>query len=311
MVPTNLLARMASSDIFRYAAFAFASSILAADNQDNHTSLYLDRCYRRLRQALSGPLSIDLAYAIYLLAIFSIAYADPVPHLVALAKIICALQLDPWTESSFWISIKYTEALQHFSCRLGHQLLSGDRVTEPIRTGYNLVRGLRKRFSEYPGFSKTVYFLHYTHALLLLNGDLDGDDIGTANELSLITTELRQITREIRPDCDFGNFRTDLERLQTNGTPVDGYTYENSIFQLQSYICSEILTQLLENVERESSEIEAPSLDLFRLVNWINILKSRGDPVELEKLEVLLLFILGIVWNRSQFPEGNFPCTTS
>ena len=77
IVPLSQLPRLAASDIFRSAAFAFASSILNAENATDHSLLYLDRCYSGLRKALYGPVSIEILYATYLLAKFSMRDSDP------------------------------------------------------------------------------------------------------------------------------------------------------------------------------------------------------------------------------------------
>jgi hypothetical protein len=66
ILPRSRMPLLLSSDILRYAALALASS-RRPTNSTPHTFQYLDRCYRRMREALSGPVSIDLAYTSYLL----------------------------------------------------------------------------------------------------------------------------------------------------------------------------------------------------------------------------------------------------
>jgi len=167
MTPNTLMPRLVASNTFRYAACAFASSILRAESSALHTSLYLDRCYKQLRKALSGPLSIDLGYAVYLLAHLSTPCGDPIPHLAALSEIVPRLRDHDAVD---WLAGKYKEVLDLFRCRICDSWMEVGRITEQVGRVYEILRSTWRSLPDHVEFLSTVYFYYSTYALLLLNG---------------------------------------------------------------------------------------------------------------------------------------------
>jgi hypothetical protein len=185
IVQTSHLPRLVSSEIFRCAALAFASFFLVAGDSAHHSFLYLGQCYSRLRKALSGPVSMDLGYATYLLAKVAIRDADPLPHLAGFDHILNCFLTVPSREYTkwdvVWLKALYLDILLHFRCRIIHSTMDLARIRTQVRKVCNLLRsGTVEKSPAIPPFLEIKYFYFSAYFLLLLNCVGDEGNIGRA-----------------------------------------------------------------------------------------------------------------------------------
>jgi hypothetical protein len=258
-----------------------------------------------MREALSGPVSIDLAYTSYLLA-----RIDNNPnHLDGFRKIIKHLETEPNGFSTWetpWLLILYHEALYHLRRKLFYSVMEIGLFATQVQTVCNILRGtwysdatiyafnpfdLRK-------FVETVYFYFSTSILLLLNGFLDAQNIDTATELSFIICELHHATTYF-PEC--------LHRVPDFATKSLLPSFEpredlRHLEEIRWYLRVKLSSQLLENYDPESAEVQQSARELCNLPTQ---LRSSQFHFLSERQKVVDLFLSGLAMSKSQHPEGN------
>jgi hypothetical protein len=312
LIPICRIACLQSSDIFRSAALAWASFGMSK-NSRQHTFQFLDRCYKRLRQAISGPGSIDVAYGVYLLARISYRTCDPT-HLVGLGKIIECLQVEPnglfeWEFDCLFelycraLRFHWT-GLYDFSMDV---ILFTSHVRKVCDSIMNILRGTTPgRTASIAGHwwhLEAVQFYYSTYSLLLLNDVPDDQSIGETSELSVITTELRRVTELISERLFFvPGFVGDTMQ------PFDFQSYEDSFTQyypffheVEQYFIWIIFLRMLENCDRENPELQQSALRLYDLATCM----VRRPTLFHESKAVRALLLSGLVLTKSRHPEGN------
>jgi hypothetical protein len=302
ILPRSRIPLLLSSDILRYAALALASSRMVK-NSTPHTFQYLDRCYRRMREALSGPVSIDLAYTSYLLA-----RIDNNPnHLDGFLKIMKRLDSEPNGLSTWerpWLLILYHEALYHLRRKLSSSVEIGLFATQ-VQTVCNLLRGTWYSevsiYAVHPfllrQFVETVHFYFSTYILLLLNGLVEPKNIATRTELSFIICELHQAT----------TYFSDRTRAWAAFATTSTFGHREDlrilaeIRHLRWDLRLKLSSQLLENYDQESPDVQQSARELFHLAAQLR--SQSGFAWELSEVEDL--FLSGMVMTKRQHPEGN------
>jgi hypothetical protein len=307
LVPIFRISCLQSSDLFRSAALAWASFGMAG-NSNQYTFQYLDRCYKRLRQVLSGPVSVDVAYAVSLLARIS-PWSDTT-HLVGLGKIIACLQVDPnglfeW-ELDCLVQLYYQALVLHWA-RLSDFSMDVVLITTHVRKVCDSILNIFRNTSvdSLPATSKyfqVVQFYYSTYSLLLLNGVLCDRSIGETSELSVITTELHRITCQLIskrlsgvPGFVDAMQRFDFRSYQDNFT--DWYPFFDEMAQYLSWI---IFLRMLENCDRENPELQQSAHRLYDLAACM----AGRDNFSRRMGEVQALVLSGLVLTKSRHPEG-------
>ena len=278
-VPTTRISLLLSSDILRPAALAWASFVMSKNSQ-HHAFQYLDRCYKRLSQALSGTISVDVGYAVYMLAMISIR-TDDSTHLIGLGKVIECLQVQrngliDWELKR--LLYLYYHALSCSALRLAFLSMGIGQIKTHVRQVCDSIPNmfpsilaiseLRSRLK----FLGIFQFYYSTYSLLLLNGVVDDRNVGQVTELSAIMSELHQIT-EIHAQSSVD----DMHRLD-----------------IQSF-SSMVFLRMLENCDRESPDIQQSALILYNIV-------ALRRPESMVNIKALLLS--GLILTKSRYPEG-------
>ena len=305
ILPSSRMPLLLSSEVVRYAALALASSRMPR-NSTPHTFQYLDRCYRCMREALSGPVSIDLAYTSYLLA--RIDYNTN--HLGGFRKIIKHLETEPNGLSTWetrWLLNLYHEVLLHLRRKLSSSVMEIGVFTTQVQTVCNILRGtwysdaaiyafnpfdLRK-------FVETVCFYFSTYILLLLNGLVEAQNIDTSTELSFIISELHQATTYFS-ECFHTVPVFATKSLLPSFEPREDLRI---VVRIRSYLRLKLTSQLLENYDRESPDVQQSARELCNLATQLRMCQT---VVARELWEVEDLFLSGMVMTKWQHPEGKF-----
>jgi hypothetical protein len=330
IIPRSRISLLLSSETLRCAALAVASSHIASENSTQYFYQYLDRCYRRMRKAISGPISVDLAYACFMLAKVDSENANPV-HLIGLQKIIAHLDLEPgglieW--ESRWLQGLLIEGLWCLRDRLVSLTMDVNLTKTQVQKVCDLLRSTiswRPSLSRSAQFLKTVYFYYSTYVLLLLSGVVDDRSTGTTTELSIFTGELQHLTTRLS-DRLLQNrlFLTVLQDFRSQNLPECECYYDwthryhacprdplhYSIYvqipPLQCYFGSKLIYRMLENGDRESTDIIEWACDLYHLASLMGPM-NRSHSMEIwDIVEVGMLFLTGMVMTKSRHPEGAF-----
>lgn len=275
-------------------------------NSEQYTFQYLDRCYKRLRQAISGPVSVDVAYAVYLLARISNHTCD-VTHLVGLGKIIESVQVEPnglfeW-ELDCLLDL-YCHSLRFHFARLFGFSMDVILVTTHVRKVCESILNILRSTSadSLPAksmFLQAIQFYYSTYSLLLLNGVPDDRSIGETSELSVITTELHRVTEHVSER--FFRMPGFVDAVQR----FDFRSYEDSFprndpffHQMEQYFSHIIFLRMLENCDRENHDIQQFALRLYSLATWMTCRPLFGMP------KIRALFLSGLVLTKSRHPKG-------
>jgi len=310
ILPRSRMSLLLSSDVLRYAALAWASSRMPR-NSTPHTFQYLDRCYRRMREAISGPVSIDLAYASYLLALID----NNPSHLAGFRKIVKRLESEPNGLSTWetpWLLILYHEALLHLRLKLTCSVMEIGVFATQVQTICHILRGTWYSDAAIYAFSpfhrrkfvEAVHFYFSTYILLLLNGLVEAQNIATTTELSFIICELHQATTYVSE-----SFHTIRVPFAIAPQLLSFELRENlRITKLRWYLRLKLSSQLLENYDRESPYVLQSARELCNLATQLRMseIDFQNDLREVEDL-----FLSGMVMTKSQHPGGNSPSSVS
>lgn len=319
---------MVSQQATRCAISAFASFRMgqSRNQPNNHTMLYLGRCYKYMRQAISSCVSVDLFYACYIvfkLANFMNESIDTLfSHFWGMHEILNSLKATPtsaqewewqWLDGlvfdslgGLWWKLKYNELFQnphsfaiHIKtvCSMLHSAeVYAPRTRDSQERDYLIWKITRLEISI------IWYFSYY---LLLVNHI--GEEKGTKTTIdrtAAVTTTLIHLLDQF------------IESLALLDDPISRITESlvdasistpthldiSQILRDCLYFSAVVIRHFLTSVEvdRTDSQVENAAIYLYRMS--VHLKESMYIP---RRCDIRCVFLAGLVLAKSRFPNGN------